>query len=403
MMEILVEEQTDFPQGLLVANFDFIDAAREQSATHGVHSWFASEYRIIPRQVFGTDVIPNIDKHWMYPEWVKKKASKLFVPRGDSPVDYRGLDNYCIMPFRARDELMILSSSLIREQIPEGDFTGLSEGVAEYIQRHGLYLPQTNRSMVSMHVNHQKPLHIKSRTQKPGDYPERFHVPDDKVSWDFTFPEYSSEKFTHENVLRQFATKWIQGWADNPDVPSNLDTVFQSYEWMVRRDEQGRPMNPRGRTGISDRGILGKWGANFAADPLVTRNNPETGQLELLVIKRWDTGEWAIPGGMVDYWEYGSAAAKRELKEEAGLDIDFSQAPIVYQGYVDDPRNTDNAWMETTAVHVHLTDEQVGIMEPEAGDDAIDFDWMPLVDEKIKTLYASHSELVRAMLRHRKA
>ncbi len=59
--------------------------------------------------------------------------------------------------------------------------------------------------------------------------------------------------------------------------------------------------------------------------------------------------------------------------------------------------------METTAVHVHLTDEQVGIMEPEAGDDAIDFDWMPLVDEKIKTLYASHSELVRAMLRHRKA
>ncbi len=45
-------------------------------------------------------------------------------------------------------------------------------------------------------------------------------------------------------------------------------------------------MNPRGRTGISDRGTLGKWGANFAADPLVTRNNPETGQLELLVIKR---------------------------------------------------------------------------------------------------------------------
>lgn len=61
--------------------------------------------------------------------------------------------------------------------------------------------------MVSMHVNHQKPLHIKSRTQKPEDYPERFHVPDDKVSWGVTFPEYSPENFTHENVLRQFATK----------------------------------------------------------------------------------------------------------------------------------------------------------------------------------------------------
>lgn len=25
----------------------------------------------------------------------------------------------------------------------------------------------------------------------------------------------------------------------------------------------------------------------------------------------------------------------------------------VYEGYVDDPRNTDNAWMETVAVNFH--------------------------------------------------
>ncbi len=146
----------------------------------------------------------------MYPEWVKKKASKLFVPRGDSPVDYSGLDNYSIMPFRARDELMILSSSLIREQIPEGDFTGLSEGVAEYIQRHGLYLPQTNRSTVSMHVNHQKPLHIKSRTQKPEDYPERFHVPDERVFWDVDLEGYMPVQYTSEVVTQQFIKKGAQ-------------------------------------------------------------------------------------------------------------------------------------------------------------------------------------------------
>ncbi|VDQ01181.1 unnamed protein product [Trichobilharzia regenti] len=29
---------------------------------------------------------------------------------------------------------------------------------------------------------------------------------------------------------------------------------------------------------------------------------------------------------------------------------------IIYKGYVDDPRNTDNAWMETVAVNFH--DEQ---------------------------------------------
>jgi len=64
---------------------------------------------------------------------------------------------------------------------------------------------------------------------------------------------------------------------------------------------------------------------------MVTRSNPETGILELLVIQRDDTLEWAVPGGMVDYGEFGSATARRELGEEAGLDIDFSRAPIVYQ------------------------------------------------------------------------
>lgn len=31
----------------------------------------------------------------------------------------------------------------------------------------------------------------------------------------------------------------------------------------------------------------------------------------------------------------------------------FVGALQVYRGYVDDPRNTDNAWMETEAVNYH--------------------------------------------------
>ena len=27
--------------------------------------------------------------------------------------------------------------------------------------------------------------------------------------------------------------------------------------------------------------------------------------------------------------------------------------PQIYRGYVDDPRNTDNAWMETVVMHFH--------------------------------------------------
>lgn len=32
-----------------------------------------------------------------------------------------------------------------------------------------------------------------------------------------------------------------------------------------------RPINPIGRTGLIGRGVLGKWGPNHAADPIVTR------------------------------------------------------------------------------------------------------------------------------------
>ena len=35
--------------------------------------------------------------------------------------------------------------------------------------------------------------------------------------------------------------------------------------------KDGRPLNPVGRTGLAGRGILGKWGPNHAADPIVTR------------------------------------------------------------------------------------------------------------------------------------
>ena len=62
-------------------------------------------------------------------------------------------------------------------------------------------------------------------------------------------------------------------------------------------DAYGRPLNPRGRTGVDGRGLLGKWGPNHAADPIVTRLHPVHRQLQMIAIQRRDTKEWAIPGG----------------------------------------------------------------------------------------------------------
>lgn len=45
------------------------------------------------------------------------------------------------------------------------------------------------------------------------------------------------------------------------------------------------------------------------------------------------------------------------LRGPSGETAHTCAASQVYKGYVDDPRNTDNAWIETVAVSVHFPDQ----------------------------------------------
>lgn len=96
-------------------------------------------------------------------------------------------------------------------------------------------------------------------------------------------------------------------------------------------------MNPRGRTGLTGRGSLGRFGPNHAADPVIstwTRNADgsraldEDGNpiLKFVAIRRKDTGDWAIPGGMVDPGENVSLTLKREFGEETMASMDMSSS-----------------------------------------------------------------------------
>lgn len=234
---------------------------------------------------------------------------------------------------------------------------------------------------------------IKSRTEKPAIYPERFPVPDDKAAWNTGY-SYAPDYFVADVVIDNDSTVKPGGWADPEDI-DKLDRELHSYVGEVQFDDQGHPRNPYTRTGLKGRGLLGKWGANFAADPIISRVNPETGAFEIVVIERSDTHEWAIPGGMVDEGEDVSLTVEREFREEAGASVDMSGAELVYQGYVDDPRNTDNAWMETTAKHLHLDNELAAQISLEAGDDAKAVRWLDVNPEALGNLYASHGPMIR--------
>ena len=125
----------------------------------------------------------------------------------------------------------------------------------------------------------------------------------------------------------------------------------------------GKPITPI-KTGIKGRGLLGKFGPNHAADPIVTRVNPLTNQVEFIAAKRLDTNQYCIPGGMVDPGEPVSATLKREFEEEVASECDeevlqkvFANGNLLYAGPTyNDPRTTDNAWIETYVMHYHIPD-----------------------------------------------
>ncbi|HKZ18110.1 MAG TPA: NUDIX domain-containing protein [Geobacteraceae bacterium] len=242
-----------------------------------------------------------------------------------------------------------------------------------------------------------KGWHVKARFEKPPEYPERFPVPDESVIWEADLPGYNPPYYVAPVVLKNDCTTNPAGWADPEDIAA-VAVPAESFAGRLNLDEADRPMNPVGRTGIAGRGLLGKWGPNYAADPIITMINGDTGQVEMLAVQRRDNGQWAIPGGMVDKGEEVSKTLARELHEETGVVLDMAEGHLIYQGYIDDPRNTDNAWMETTAKHLHLPPETADRMNLQAGSDAKAVRWLPLVPETVKNLYASHCALVKATL-----
>ncbi|XP_053977834.1 ADP-ribose pyrophosphatase, mitochondrial [Hylaeus volcanicus] len=276
-------------------------------------------------------------------------------------------------------------------------------------------------------------MHYKCRQ---GIYPfsnvKRFEVPEDKVPWNVEYPEYEPVKYTAP-VLKG------KPWADPEIEDVSFKPNWNSFDEKVNRksfmsdyiiNEDGYPLNPVGRTGIIGRGLLGRWGPNHAADPIVTRwkrrttgaleidKNTDKPILEFVAIQRQDSKEWAIPGGMVDPGETISTTLKREFMEEAmnSLGKDdaekkeleksirefFEKGEEIYKGYVDDPRNTDNAWMETVASNFHdehgSTVEQITLT---AGDDAYNVKWITV--DKNLNLYANHNEFIKETVRKHNA
>ena len=138
----------------------------------------------------------------------------------------------------------------------------------------------------------------------------RQEVPAGAISWDILYDLYDPITFNAQHLATApYADPDINHETFKPKFNA-LDGKIdrRSYEGPYRISQKV-PLNIRGRTGLFGRGILGRYGPNHAADPIVTRwkrypdgmlMHDEISKrpvLQFVAIQRRDTNEWAIPGG----------------------------------------------------------------------------------------------------------
>ena len=219
-------------------------------------------------------------------------------------------------------------------------------------------------------------------------YPFRFVVPVEKVSWDVPWAEYTPPVYTGK------------GWTTDLES-SKSNGEWCSHQGVIRCDAEGFSLNPCGRTGLAGRGLLRKLGANQLGHPVVTRLNPENQELEILLYKCQDTGDLQLPSGSQPPGEFLSLKAKKALSavtdgslDDPALSCLFTGGLVLFQGYLDNSRNTDHAWQETTAIHVHLPPDQArqcGKLQ------CPDVAWHPITKSLVDDLPEGDSSFVQLM------
>ncbi|KAG8453087.1 hypothetical protein GDO86_004775 [Hymenochirus boettgeri] len=255
-----------------------------------------------------------------------------------------------------------------------------------------------------------KPLyHVNSRIlQYAHSSTTRYPVPDEMVPWEVPFPGYDPPFYIAERKDRGAYNpnaEMSQPTKKYNTVDNALDLRSSCGTYTV---QDGLPLNPMGRTGIRGVGSLRWFGPNHSIHPVITRwitkaNGPSDKKmprksLEVLVIKGSENKQWALPGGTLSPGE--EIPSKLLSILNAGYLDHFltllKNGREVFRGYLDDPRNTDNAWIETLAKSIHLDTEETlnrFVKNLKESNSVFSLRWQ-LLDRKIP-IYANEKEILQ--------
>ncbi|MDO8648347.1 MAG: NUDIX domain-containing protein [Candidatus Peregrinibacteria bacterium] len=264
------------------------------------------------------------------------------------------------------------------------------------------HTPETSKSSLSPEIFRLRAKVVNPKDQ-PKDYPLRAEIKSGYESWDTVDHDYNPPFY-------KSAEKNDRKYPQQPsDIQPKEHAFLESLGFTF--DSKGMPLVPLGRLGLSGPGRTPGIGAIRAVDPIVTRNNPDDGSMEVLLVVRGDNGQSALPGGKVDpegtengetVWEDEGTTFCREFDEEVGKglgqDIINARAKPIYNKYVivGDNRNTDNSAFVTYPMHLHISKAEAEAIrfKPKNPKEIKEIKWVKITEANLNSLFATHKDFV---------
>jgi len=195
-------------------------------------------------------------------------------------------------------------------------------------------------------------------------------------------------------------------------------TIETKTKGKTPRDTGAEKFLEQQKKRMSEKGLKYR-GPNWTVDLVITRPNEDTGEKEILLIKRKgkiEHGKWALPGGFWDtdareghLWAKGKEtaieAALREGEEEAGIDKGQLRSFVKKIGIFGnkkrpsyrDPRDSSTAWCVSIAFAIDIPEDLARKMKPlRAGDDASEVEWFPLKKATHMPLAFDHVDIIKS-------
>ncbi|XP_055345657.1 transient receptor potential cation channel subfamily M member 1-like isoform X2 [Paramacrobiotus metropolitanus] len=314
-----------------------------------------------------------------------------------------------------QENITRLKSMAEEQKLAKNLINRLSDKIKEGEQKLIAYMESIKNGMERKDIpkESQSCVNVLSRVSPyPGTDIKRYLVADHDVLWpvkmDIYEPPYYSkpvedfptdeQPFTDpvitvninalstDPLLRCWNSTCLVGdiFVDRRSILKGLD----GENLMYGLAENGLPRNPVGRTGLCGRGCLHRYGPNHRVKTVVSRM--KDGKLMVLVAKGYPAEvpvlfpKIALTGGKSVFeavceifasmlvpvedmeakgtqWEtpYSveemHSALQAMASEGAETNTDHClEIEEIYGGYQDDPKNTDNAWLELFVWHVHI-------------------------------------------------